>query len=199
MFIYAHLGECWITYILVNKFHISFQVIPGLCKASGAANLAGHVARMLSSNLCRRCRSVEDREDGSVFLCPFPRGIMSSATWQHNCMSKRTPDVPRRTYPHGEGLQQHRGLPPFLTSVAKQAPAVLQARQQVPSPLPDRPSSPRLLPSGGGQAMGERQGHGGAVAGGQGGPGPLGKEGVRAPAVPPRGVAEEGSPGRGET
>lgn len=183
MVVYAHPGERWVTYTLMDRFPASFQVIPALHKGSGASDSAGHASRMLSSNLCGRRRSAGDREDGGVFLCPFPRGIVSphnSAARLHvkrqtRCAQTyvppwgRAPAAPRApSLPHhrGEkGTRRPSGMGP-LSSPCRAIPA----------------SSPA---SGGGQASGERQGHGGAAAGGEGGPGPVGREGPRAPAVPP--------------
>ena len=184
--------------MLVDKFHVSFQVIPAFCKASGASDSAGHASGMLSSNLCGRCRSAEDREDGSVFLCPFPRGIMSphdSAAQPHvKAQTRRAQTyVPARG--RAPAAPRAPSFPHLRGETGTRCPSGV-ATGPISSPCQAIPASPPA--SEGGQASGEREGHGRTVAGGEGGPGPVGREGPQAPTVPPQGVAKEGSPGRGE-
>lgn len=42
---HTHTHERWVTYGLVDEFHVSFQVIPALYKATGASDLAWHSVR----------------------------------------------------------------------------------------------------------------------------------------------------------
>lgn len=122
MVAHAHLGECWVTYGLVDKSLISFQGIA----ASGASNSAGHSTRDAGQ---RPPWSVEGREGGSVFLCPFPR----ERTSPHKRAARQNADL---AYPDictamGKSSSGPEGSLPFLTSTGKRAPAVLQARGRV--------------------------------------------------------------------
>ena len=189
MFARVHPGERWVTYVLVDKFHVSFQTIPALRKAPSPA---GHASGMLSSDRCGRRRSAEDREDGGVFVLLPRRNNIPPPFGSTTPRQNTEPAFPDVRTPQGRAPAAPR--PPSLPHRRGETGARCPSGM---APLsPPCPATPASAPaSGGGQASGERQGLGGAAREAP----TLRAWRVRGPQPSlPGGVAEDRSPGKGE-
>lgn len=175
MVAHAQLGECWLLTGLWTNPTSPFRESQNL----GHPTQQGTAPGMLGSSL----RGLWKREGGSVFLCPFPRGVTSP----HNRAAHQNTDLahPGICTTAGKNSCGLGGSQPFLTSAGTRAPAVPRGRGRAPSPLPPQEEA---KPRRSGTAVaGRRQAARGALA-------------LRAGRVPgpPACPCGEGSPARGE-